>query len=331
MRITFRRASILCALFLAVAAAAFAAEAPQAPNRFASAPAPAERFEVQGMLVERHGSGGRALILIPGLATGGWVWQETVREFAGGHTVYVVTLAGFDGRPPVEGNPFDAARGALKELIAARRLANPVLVGHSLGATLAIALAGELPGPIGGAVAIDGLPVMPRTEDTPPEQRAAMAESMRQRMAAANSAEKPAAFAARQRQTMRAVGTVDMGKADDLARLTSRSDPAAVAAWVGAVLALEDRGARAGTGALLRPGQPRPRRDIRDGQGSVLSGTDERHPAAGGRADRQCAPLRHDRPAASGQCRVAPVPENPVRRASCHRAFHPSPTGSSST
>jgi pimeloyl-ACP methyl ester carboxylesterase len=231
------KASLLFALLVAAAAPAFAADVPAAPNRFAAAIAPAERFEIQGMLVERHGSGPRPMILVPGLATGGWVWQETVREFASSHTVYVVTLPGFDGRPAVEGNPFDVAKGALKELIASRRLVKPVLVGHSLGGMLAIALAEELPARIGGAVAIDGLPVMPRTEDMPPDQRAAMAESMRQRMAAST----PAAFADQQRQYMRAIGTTDMGKADDLARLTGRSDPAAVGAWVGAVLALDLR------------------------------------------------------------------------------------------
>lgn len=238
------KATLLFALLVASATPALAAEVPAAPNRFASAIAPAERFEVQGMLVERHGDGskGKPLILIPGLASGGWVWQETVRALAGSRAVYVVTLPGFDGRPAPDGNPFDAARSALKELIVSRRLANPVLVGHSLGATLAIALAEELPGRIGGMVAIDGLPVMPRTEDMPPEQRSAMAQAMRERMAAAN----PGAFAAQQRQYMRAVGTVDMGKADDLAQLTSRSDPAAVAAYVGAVLALD-----------LRPGLPK--------------------------------------------------------------------------
>jgi pimeloyl-ACP methyl ester carboxylesterase len=241
MKKACERVSFLFALVLAAAAPVFGAAAPQAPNRFASAVAPAERFEVQGMLVERHGSGGQPLILIPGLASGGWVWQETVRAFAASHAVYVLTLPGFDGRPAVEGNPFDAAKSALTELMRSRRLVKPVLVGHSLGGTLAIALAQALPGSIGGAVAIDGLPVVPRTEDTAPEQRTALAEGVRQRMAALPAA----SFAARQRQTMRAIGSTDMGKADDLARLTSRSDPAAVAAYVGAVLALD-----------LRPGLP---------------------------------------------------------------------------
>lgn len=245
MKTAFQPVSALFALLVACAAPAMAQLPDQAaPNRFAAAIAPAERFEIQGMLVERHGNGRQALILVPGLATGGWVWQDTVREFAGTHTLYVVTLPGFDGRPPLTGpgNPFDAAKAALTGLVESRRLAKPVLVGHSVGGTLAIALAQDLAGRIGGAVAIDGLAVFPRTEDTPPAQRTAMAEAMRQRMTAPT----PEAFAAQQRQYMRQMGLTDIGKADDLARLTARSDPAAVGAYMGAVLALD-----------LRPGLPK--------------------------------------------------------------------------
>ncbi len=237
-------ASMLFAALLA-SAPAFAQE-PVQPNRFASSLAAAERFEVNGMLVERHGSGGRPLILIPGLASGAWVWQETVRAFEKDHMLYVVTLPGFDGRAPVAGNPFEAAKGALTDLIAQRRLAKPVLVGHSIGATLSIALAEELGERIGGVAALDGLAVFPRTENTPPEQRAAMAESFRQRMSAAT----PQAFAAQQQQYMRSMGVVDLGKADDLARLTARSDPAASAAFAGAVLALD---LRPGLSAIRAP------------------------------------------------------------------------------
>jgi len=237
---------LLFAVALAAAVPAFAQEVPQQPNRFAASIAAAERFEIGGMLVERHGSGGRPLILVPGLATGGWVWQETVRAFSKEHAVYVVTLPGFDGRPAVAGDPFDAARSALKELVATRKLVKPVIIGHSLGGTLAIALAEDLGDRIGGAVAIDGLAVMPRTEGMPPDQRAAMADNMRQRMASLS----PQAFASQQRQYMRTIGVIDMGKADDLARLTARSDPAAVAAYMGAVLAQD---LRPGLGAIRAP------------------------------------------------------------------------------
>lgn len=242
------KAALLFALILGAAAPALAQDAGQPPsqaqpaNRFAATIAPAERFEIKGMLVERHGNGPRPLILIPGLSTGGWVWQETVRELSNGHTIYVVTLPGFDGRPAVEGAPFENAKAALAELISSRRLAKPVLVGHSIGATLSIALAEDLPDALGGVVALDGLPVFPRTEDMPPAQRAAMAGMVRQQMAAAVGP----AFAAQQRQYMRTIGLVDMGKADDVAQLTSRSDPLAVAEYAGAVMALD-----------LRPGLPK--------------------------------------------------------------------------
>lgn len=231
------KAALLFALILGAAAPAMAQDAPQPANRFAASLAPAERFELKGMLVERHGSGAKPLVLIPGLASGAWVWQETVRELGSGYTIYVVTLPGFDGRPALAGDPFDNAKSALAELIAARKLARPVLVGHSLGATLSIALAEDLPGALGGVVAIDGLPVFPRTEDMPPAQRAAMAEGVRRQMAAAAGP----AFAAQQRQYMRTIGLVDMGKADDVARLTSRSDPIAVADYAAAVMARDLR------------------------------------------------------------------------------------------
>lgn len=244
------KAALLFALTLGAAAPALAQDAAQPQqqpqqqpaNRFAASIAPAERFEVKGMLVERHGNGKRPLVLIPGLSSGAWVWQETVRELGGAHTIYVVTLPGFDGRPAVEGNPFDNAKSALAELISARRLIKPVLVGHSLGATLSIALAEDLPDALGGVVAIDGLPVFPRTEDMPPEQRPAMAGAVRRQMAAAAGP----AFAAQQRQYMRTIGLVDMGKADDVAMLTSRSDPIAVADYAASVMARD-----------LRPGLPK--------------------------------------------------------------------------
>lgn len=235
------KASLLFALILGAAAPALARQAPEPPaepiSRFAATIAPAERFEVQGMLVERHGQGGRPLILIPGLGGGSWVWQETVREFAGGQAVYVVTLPGFDGRPASSNDPIEGARRALLELIASRKLDQPVLVGHSLGGTLALALAEMQPARIGGVVSIDGLPVFPGTEDLPLDQRPQVAEGMRARMAAVTGP----AFAAEQKQYMRAVGVVDMNKGDELAKLSARSDPAAVAAYAAGIVALDLR------------------------------------------------------------------------------------------
>jgi pimeloyl-ACP methyl ester carboxylesterase len=240
------KASFLLAAVLSCAAPAFAA--PDAnpatqPNRFAATIAPAERFEVDGVLVERHGapSAGRPLILIPGLASGSWVWQDTIRAFGGQHPVYVLTLPGFDGRPPAGPAPFAAARGALEQLLAqlgsGGRPDKPVIVGHSLGGILGLAAAQDRPALLGGVVSIDGLPVMPGSEDVAPAQRAQFAEGMRARVA--NQA--PAAFAAQQQAYMRTIGVLDMGKADDLARLSARSDPASVGQYVADALMLDLR------------------------------------------------------------------------------------------
>jgi pimeloyl-ACP methyl ester carboxylesterase len=243
-RVVFMAAAVL------IASSAFqpahAAE-PIPANRFAATIAPAERFEIRGVLVERHGSNaaGRPLILIPGLASGSWVWQDTIRAFSGRHPVYVLTLPGFDGRPaaPASSDPAASseslltnARAAVAQLIAERKLARPVIVGHSLGGTLGYAVAQDRPALVGGVVAIDGLPVMPGTETLDAAQRGKVAEGMRGRIAT-----DPLQFARQQQGYMRTIGVLDMGKADDLARLSARSDPAAVGRYAAEALNLDLR------------------------------------------------------------------------------------------
>lgn len=221
-----------------------------APNRFAATLTPAERFEVGGVLVERHGAAaGRPLVLIPGLASGSWVWQDTIRAFAASHPIYVLTLPGFDGRPAAPAaaaSPFAAARAAVEQLIAERTLQKPVIVGHSLGGTLGYAVAEDQPAAVGGVVSIDGLPVMPGTETMAPAQRSQMAVGMRGRVAT-----DPAAFARQQQAYMRTIGVLDMGKADALAQLSARSDPAATGQYAADVLNLDLRPGLKDIGAPL--------------------------------------------------------------------------------
>ena len=233
-------ASMLCA----GAAAQDVAQEPR--NRFAATEVAAERFDVGVLAVERHGKRGRPLILIPGLASGSWVWQDAIRTFRDDHVLYVVTLPGFDGRAPVASQQLEAAQAALEQLISSRKLVKPVLVGHSMGGTLSLALAQQHPDLVGGVVTIDGLPVFPGTEDMPPEQRPALADGIMRRMAGLT----PAAFAMQQRQYMRSIGVVDMARADELAKLTARSDPAATVQYMSAVMAQD---LRPGLGKIKAP------------------------------------------------------------------------------
>jgi pimeloyl-ACP methyl ester carboxylesterase len=235
------KAALLLAVALGACAPAFAVDLPQPENRFAATIAPVERFDIGGTLVERHGQRGRPLILVPGLGSGAWAWQDTVRQFSGEHVVYVVTLAGFDGRAAVAGNTLDNAQNSLRELIVSRKLAKPVLVGHSLGAALSIAFAEQHSDLIGGVVAVDGLPVFPGSENAPAAQRAQMAAGVKASMAAASKE----MFALQQQQYMRGVGTTDMARADELAKLSARSDPATMIDAMSELFALD-----------LRPGLP---------------------------------------------------------------------------
>jgi pimeloyl-ACP methyl ester carboxylesterase len=229
--------AILLSLMLAAFVPSSAADGPQAPNRFATTIVPAERFEVGAMLVQRHGERGTPIILVPGLAGGAWVWEDTVRRLKERHVLYVVTLPGFDGRPPAPGFGFAQAQDALAQLIVARKLSKPVVVGHSMGGILGLSLAQRQPDHVGGVVAIDGLPVFPGTEDMPPFTRMKMAAGATAGMLQSTQPK----FAAEQQAYMRGVGVTDMARADELAKLSARSDPRAAANYMSEVLALDLR------------------------------------------------------------------------------------------
>jgi len=194
---------------------------------------------VDGLKVERHGDHGRPLILIPGLAGGPWVWQRTIASLEKDHVVYAVTLAGFDGTPvPTDGgNLFDRADTSLLQLIRQQKIDRPVLVGHSLGGTLALRFAGEHPELISGVVAVDGLPLFPGMDRVSAEQRIAMAASMRKQMESAT----PEQFKTQQLDYMQKVGVIDPAMAARYAPFNARSDIKATVEYMAEDLAADGR------------------------------------------------------------------------------------------
>jgi pimeloyl-ACP methyl ester carboxylesterase len=189
--------------------------------------------------VERHGDHGSPVILIPGLQGGPWVWQQTIAALEKNHVVYAVTLAGFDGVPvPADGgNLFDRADASLLQLIEQQKIAKPVLVGHSLGGTLALRFAGEHPELISGVVAVDGLPIFPGMDRVSAEQRLAMAAQMREKMAAIT----PEQFQAQGLGYMQNIGVIDPQLAVRYAPMNARSDIKATAEYMADDLAFDLR------------------------------------------------------------------------------------------
>jgi pimeloyl-ACP methyl ester carboxylesterase len=103
---------------------------------------------------------GRPMILIPGLVSSGDTWKTTVARFQDRFTCHVLTLAGYAGVAPIDGPLLATARKQIAGYIRDHHLDKPVVVGHSLGGTLALDLAAHEPGLVGPLVIVDALPFM---------------------------------------------------------------------------------------------------------------------------------------------------------------------------
>lgn len=180
--------AVLVAVVLANAARADAASTPS------SAPAGARRFENPVIRVDVTGKG-RPMVLIPGLTCSGDVWRDAVAHYAGRYECHVVTLGGFAGKPRYEGPFLDTARDSLLAYLRARHLARPILVGHSLGGTLAMSIAIKAPDQVGPIVIVDALPFLGAAGDsTATEESARTAMEPMRQMIGGQTQEAYAAF-----------------------------------------------------------------------------------------------------------------------------------------
>jgi pimeloyl-ACP methyl ester carboxylesterase len=183
--------------------------------------------------VERFGEAGRrAIIFVPALFCGSWQWNAQINTLSAKYTVLVVTLPGFDGRPMVASDDLmQGAANSLHSLIATQGLNRPILVGHSLGGTLAVYFAERYPRDVTSVVSVEGgYPIAP----TQAERDAQVAQNV----------------APYDGVAPRDVGRVIVqdtlqytitSKADvsTLEAFAAKSDPAAIIAWMRAALSLD--------------------------------------------------------------------------------------------
>jgi len=101
---------------------------------------------------------GPAIVMIPGLASSGATWDGTVAHLSPHYSCVVVTLAGFAGVPPIQGDLLTAARDQIAQYIRDHHLDRPIIMGHSLGGDIALDLAARNPRLVGPVIIVDSLP-----------------------------------------------------------------------------------------------------------------------------------------------------------------------------
>ncbi|WP_332913418.1 alpha/beta hydrolase [Algoriphagus boritolerans] len=154
----------------------------------------------QGLDVQVSGEGPK-IILIPGLASSGEVWDETVAQLSKNFECHVLTLPGFGGNPKVE-MP-EGFLGAMESLITNyinEQTEKVTLIGHSVGGFISLRLSRSIPDKINRAIIVDSYPFYSAAFNpaATAENMVAMASQMKELMIA----QSPEQFRAQQEISM---------------------------------------------------------------------------------------------------------------------------------
>lgn len=173
----------------------------------AAAEHPAFKVDVTGT--------GAPIILIPGLASSGSVWDGTVARFCGDgkRQCHVLTLAGFAGQPAIKEALLPAVEQQLHAYINEKNFKQPVVIGHSLGGVLALKLAADYPEQVGQLVIVDSLPALGAIQA--PNMTSAQLKQMAEGMRGAMRSQDAEAFKTAQLRNMRSMIT----KQEDMDRV----------------------------------------------------------------------------------------------------------------
>jgi len=124
-----------------------------------------KNLPASGLFVEtRSGKVGaqRPIVLIPGTAAPAAAWDAIRPHLEAKHEVRSLAFAGFAGMPARtwDGNLVEAQAKALAAHLRAGGVRDAVLIGHSLGGTVAMLVALEAPETVGRVVVVDSVPFL---------------------------------------------------------------------------------------------------------------------------------------------------------------------------
>lgn len=110
--------------------------------------------------VQKTGKGKKAIIFIPGFASSGDVWNETKSKFENEYSCYTLTMAGFAGIKPQQDASFENWKIAIANFIINNKIEKPIIIGHSMGGALAMAIAADYPALPEKIIVVDALPCL---------------------------------------------------------------------------------------------------------------------------------------------------------------------------
>ncbi|MCD9617217.1 alpha/beta fold hydrolase [Chryseobacterium gleum] len=115
--------------------------------------------------VKKTGKGNQSLIFIPGFASSGDVWSETASKFENNFSCYTLTMAGFAGTKPQAEASFKDWENGIAAYIRNNKIDKPIIIGHSMGGGLALAIAADYPELAGKIIIVDALPCLAAMSD----------------------------------------------------------------------------------------------------------------------------------------------------------------------
>ena len=108
--------------------------------------------------VKISGSGKQAILFIPGLTCSGEVWDATKAVYEKEYTCYVLTMAGFGGVKPQANASFNSWETGIAKYIKDNKIDKPIIIGHSIGGGLVLAIAADYPELVSKIIVVDALP-----------------------------------------------------------------------------------------------------------------------------------------------------------------------------
>ncbi len=103
---------------------------------------------------------GSPVLLLPGFATPGSIWEETVNNLETKNEYHLISYAGFNGNESIEMPWYSTIKEELIDYIKINNLTDLQIIGHSMGGNLAIDLAAVLPDRVVRLILVESIPCM---------------------------------------------------------------------------------------------------------------------------------------------------------------------------